>query len=657
MNVPNAAAFPLVLHDPYFSIWANGDHLYDKDPIHWSGARQKIRGYLSVDEATYCFLGDKEFCQVIPQQSVDVTATGTKYRFENEALAFRCQFTSPLLPSDLLLASRPCTYLDFEIQRKTAKDVTIHLLFSADLVRHTKDQVIGFSGEKSCGQTRFQYGSMGRTIQQPLNQSGDNLVTIDWGYLYAACQQPDATIRFDAANEQLCVSIPVAREQTHADMILAYDDLLSIHYFGQWQKAYWARIYPTILDAIGAAFSDKTQVFQRCRALDQEVYETALAVGGEDYAYLCSMAFRHTMAAHKLILDDEGNVIFLSKENDSNGCIGTADVSYPSVPLFLLHNPELVKGMLRPIFRFADCEVWDFDYAPHDVGRYPYAWGQVYGLNTQLKNQVYLGNQHCVYPPFYLYPSNSGIYDQRFQMPVEECGNMLIMTAAVCRHDGTGDFARPYWHLLDKWKDYLLTYGSDPGDQLCTDDFAGHLAHNVNLSAKAIMGIEAYAQIAKLLGDQDRFAQYHRIAADMASDWERRAYAGDHYMLCFGTEESWSLKYNLVWDKLWGSKLFSDSVYTTELSYYQSKNQEFGVPLDNRATYTKSDWIAWCAAMSDKPEQRKELIAPIAHYLKTTSTRVPFSDWYDAVTGRYVHFIARSVQGGLYMPIYAQICP
>ena len=50
-------------------------------------------------------------------------------------------------------------------------------------------------------------------------------------------------------------------------------------------------------------------------------------------------------------------------------------------------------------------------------------------------------------------------------------------------------------------------------------------------------------------------------------------------------------------------------------------------------------------------ETRNALIAPVAHYLRNTRTRVPFSDWYDTITGAYIHFIARSVQGGIYMPM------
>lgn len=53
---------------------------------------------------------------------------------------------------------------------------------------------------------------------------------------------------------------------------------------------------------------------------------------------------------------------------------------------------------------------------------------------------------------------------------------------------------RQYRPLLAQWVRYLLTYGEDPGEQLCTDDFAGHLAHNVNLAMKAIVGVACYGR-------------------------------------------------------------------------------------------------------------------------------------------------------------------
>lgn len=228
---------------------------------------------------------------------------------------------------------------------------------------------------------------------------------------------------------------------------------------------------------------------------------------------------------------------------------------------------------------------------------------------------------------------------------------MLTLTAAVCLADGSTAFADPIMGILETWTGYLLKYGNDPGEQLCTDDFAGHLAHNVNLSAKAIVGVEALAQIKKLAGDEAAYADLHAKAAEMAVGWQQRAFAGDHYVLAFGSEDTWSLKYNLVWDKLFDSHLFDESVYTLELPYYVKMSNKYGAPLDSRATYTKSDWIVWCAAMTEDPSLRNALIAPIAAYLRESSTRVPFSDWYDTITGNYVHFRGRSVQGGMYMPL------
>ena len=644
MKITRAASIPLIMHDPYFSIWSSSDHLYDTDTVHWTGKRQQIRGYLTVDKTVYCFMGDKEFHQILPQISLDVTATATTYTFENDKVRLCCRFTSPLILSDPLLVSRPCTYIDFMVEKKNADNVKLDFIVSADLVRQEKDEVAGFAGTFKQG---FSYASMGRMRQQPLGSSGDH-TTIDWGYVYLAGNDK-STITYDAANEAIRCQAANLNGQT--TLILAYDDLASINYFGEWRKAYWTTKYKTILEAISAAFADQKKVYKQASEIDCEIEAKAKKIGGDEYAFLCVMSYRHAIAAHKLITDEDQNLIFLSKENDSNGCIGTVDVSYPSVPLFMLYNTEYVKGMLRPIFRFADCDVWTYDFAPHDVGRYPYAWGQVYGRSDE-ENKRFRSDNQFVYPPYYMYPSGSNVYGLRDQMPVEECGNMLIMTAMVCRMEQNVSFALPYMETLKKWREYLIRYGADPGEQLCTDDFAGHLSHNTNLSVKAIMGIEGYAQIAALAGEKDESKKYHKIAVDMASDWEKRAKADDHYQLVFGEgkKDTWSLKYNLIWDKLWKSGLFSDEVYEKELAYYKKKANRYGTPLDSRAAYTKSDWILWCAAM----DNTAALIQPVAAYLKETTTRVPFSDWYQTDSGMYCYFIARSVQGGIFMPMLAE---
>lgn len=77
--------------------------------------------------------------------------------------------------------------------------------------------------------------------------------------------------------------------------------------------------------------------------MDETVSDDAQKAGGQDYEDIVNAAWRHTFAAHKLIATPKGEMAFLSKENDSNGCIGTVDVSYPSIPLFLHYYPELVN--------------------------------------------------------------------------------------------------------------------------------------------------------------------------------------------------------------------------------------------------------------------------------------------------------------------------
>lgn len=653
MKINKAASIPLILHDPFFSIWSSADHLYDRDTTHWSGIRHKLKGLVKVDGTPYCFMGAAEGRDIIPQTSIDVTATATEYVFDNDKITLHVRFTSPLLLSEPILVSRPCTYVDFKVLKKEKCDVELAFEVSRDLVSQRIAQVVGgvYHKQKKSNMPEYQYAVMGRANQQPLGGSGDR-VTIDWGYVYLATTQSDAKLSYDEEAGRLHWNAKSDEVSGETGFILAYDDLLSINYFGEWRKAYWTKIYSTIQDAIGAAFEDKNQVLLKARELDKQMQENAEAIGGEKYAYLCNLAYRQTVAAHKLICDEAGNIIFLSKENDSNGCIGTVDVSYPSVPLFLLFNTEYVKGMLRPIFRFADCDVWEDDFAPHDVGRYPYAWGQVYAAKRKHVGSLYPRTEGRVRPPFYSFPAGNDVYDLAMQMPVEECGNMLIMVAIVCMLDGNADFAVPYRDTLEKWVQYLITYGADPGEQLCTDDFAGHLAHNTNLSIKAIMGIESYSRILGQLGEEKKAKEYHEIAKEMAIDWEKRADAGDHYMLAFGEADTWSLKYNLVWDKIFDTNLFSEKVYEKEFSWYMQKANQYGVPLDNRADYSKSDWLCWCAAMTDNQEQVERLIYPIADYLENTKTRVPFGDWYNTVTGKYEHFIGRSVQGGIYMPIF-----
>lgn len=654
MSKQTVPSVPLITCDPYFSVWSPCNALTDGPTESWAGAQKPIDGTVEIDGAAYRFLGAGSAAPM-EQLSLEITATASIYRFAAAGVELEIRFTSPLLLSDLDLVSRPCTYIDFTASSADGKPhcVVVRLAFDE---AHCYDG----DGRPDMACDRHEMGTystvwMGKEKQSPLNHSGDS-ITIDWGYLYLALPtgQNGQVSWGNGERHTLCAELrfeEVTAPQT-AYAVAAYDDVLSIMYFGEARKAYWARNGKTILEAIGESVAEHDTLLTRCAVFDESLRELATAKAGEPYARICALAYRQSIAGHKLITDGDGEVIFLSKECHSNGCIGTSDITYPSAPLYLLYAPELVRGMLRPIFTFARMPVWEYDFAPHDVGRYPYVSGQVYGARFGRVDAQ--GNQHlpggAVPSPYYQYPAGSDVYAHNLQMPVEECGNMIIMTAAACVAGDDFRFGEENLDLLQKWVCYLIRYGSDPENQLCTDDFAGHLAHNINLSAKAVMGIAAYALILDGIGRHGEAEQYFEKARTMAKSWEKRASRGNHTGLTFDKAEGWSLKYNLVWDQLFQSELFSPELIQSEVAHYLTLQNRYGVPLDSRKDYTKSDWILWVAAMADKDSMAK-LIAPIATFLEETGDRVPFSDWYDTKTGEHYHFQNRTVQGGLFMPL------
>lgn len=209
---------------------------------------------------------------------------------------------SPILLSDPLLVSRPCTYVDFKVERKTECDV--ELLFEAfkDLVSQEETELLGgiYSRPKKHDFPEYKYAMMGRACQHPLGGSGDQ-VTIDWGYLYLASLKPDAKFYFDSDDGYILCCLPVKKDEKTVGLVIAYDDLISINYFGEWKKAYWTNTYATILDAVGAALKDRESVLEKAKKFDKEIQDKAEAVAGRDYAYLCNLSYRQAVAAHKLI--------------------------------------------------------------------------------------------------------------------------------------------------------------------------------------------------------------------------------------------------------------------------------------------------------------------------------------------------------------------
>ena len=649
-------AVPLIACDPYFSVWSDTDKLTDDVTRHWTGKKQPLSSMIRLDGKPYRLMGaEPAAVPALPQVGLRVLPTRTIYEFEGAGARVTLTFTTPALPEDLDVLARPLTYLTWDVKPADGNEHAASLYFSAgaELAVDTPEQRVTWSREPVEGLEVLKVGSEDQAI---LRRKGDDL-RIDWGYAYAAARKgeakavvgPDADCSSafvesgdlpgtDDARQPRAVrdgspvlafvldlgKLGAAGASRH--LMLAYDDLYSITYFRKNLRPYWRRDGSGVVDLLRRAEADYAKLAGRCRAFDEEVTADLTKAGGAKYARLASLAYRQALAAHKLAADADGKPLLFSKENFSNGCIATVDVIYPAAPIFLLFSPTLAKASLVPVLAYSASGRWTFPFAPHDLGTYPLANGQVYG---------------------------GGERTEVDQMPVEETGNMLILLAAVAKIEGNADFAAPYWPQLKRWAAYLEEKGFDPENQLCTDDFAGHLAHNVNLSAKAILALGAYGQLAEARGEKAEGARYRALGKTLAARWVEAATEGDHTRLAFDRPGSWSQKYNLVWDKLLGLGLFPPEAIRKEIAFYLKSMDRYGLPLDNRKPYAKLDWTVWTATMADSKADFEALVDPLADFLDQSPTRVPMSDWYWTKDAKQAGFQARSVVGGVFIKLMA----
>lgn len=652
-------AVPLITHDPYFSIWSFSDRLNESATRHWTSATHSLTSLIRIDGMTYRLMGvEPRSANPLEQVSLEVLPTHTNYVFQGAGVHVKLTFLTPALPQDLDVLSRPVTYVTWRVDASDGREHQVELYFDAGgeiPVNHGGDPVVW---------SRFRLGRsivlrMGSQQQPILQKSGDDL-RIDWGYLYITAvkdaaagdegssgqyvgTRPEALHAFletgslpEAddlrAVEPYAQPLPVLAysfalgkvnsQPASRTVVIAYDDMYSVEYFHRRLRPWWRRNGAGAADLLSNALRDFPSLEKRSGEFDARLMTDLREAGGDDYARLCALAYRQALAAHKLVADLDGTPLYFSKENFSNGSIDTVDVTYPSSPFFLLFNPQLLKAQLRPVMDYASLARWKFPFAPHDLGRYPLANGQQYG---------------------------AGEASEENQMPVEESGNMLIMIAALAKAEGNAEFARHYWDLVSRWAQYLKEKGLDPENQLCTDDFAGHLAHNTNLSIKAIVALGAYAKLAAQTGHDNTAREYEELARSFARRWTDMALDGDHYKLAFDRPGTWSQKYNLVWDRLLDLNLFPIEVARRELEFYKNHVNDFGLPLDNRATYTKIDWLAWTASLAGTPEGFRTLFDAAYHFADVSPSRVPLTDWYDTVSGKQIGFQARSVVGGIFI--------
>lgn len=377
-------------------------------------------------------------------------------------------------------------------------------------------------------------------------------------------------------------------------------------------KPLWLSYYPTPETVLDFHYHDFDTASKLAGNYSEQLEIDALKSGSEDYKDILALSARQVMGACSFAGTPEDPLIFF-KEISSDGNMNTVDVIYPAFPYFLYTNPKWLAWLMEPLIEHQLSGQYPNDYSMHDVGAsFPNATG---------------------------HPDGNDEY-----MPVEECGDMLIMGLALVNSlkydtepasiwsaagankyiesadgsfplyidsDGMDDsFGGPIsakgekqarkwiersYRLWKQWTGYLVRETLIPSNQLSTDDFAGWLANQTNLAVKGIIGIRAMAEIADLVGETEDAKYYQNISEVYIKRWhDEFAFSRDglHAKLAYTWYGSWTTLYNLYADALLCFHLPSSSSprFTQGQKPLLDSKPSKTAFIDEKVYQTQSDW-------------------------------------------------------------------
>ncbi len=661
-------AAPLIVRNPYLSTWSGADSPNGTWPSFWTGDTKAITGIARIDGAPYLVVGSPAGLTTtlgaMTPVSRAMTPTKTEYVLGAAGVNLTIDFLSPVEPGDLERQSAPLGYITVSAAASDGGTHTASIYFdiSGEWAHGDSTQPIDWARET------VPHTGGNLTVQSFTPANAQPLVEVNqypaWGTAFLAADTTtgltfaigqDTILRSMAASSgaldgSLDTNMPRAINDdwpvlgfsfslgtvtttpaAPVTLVIGHARTPAVSYLGTPVPPLWLSYWSTWETMVADAFDDGPAAATRAAALDQRVVSDALAAGGPNYAALCTMSLRQAFGGTELVGTTAKPWLML-KEISSDGNVSTVDVVYPASPVFLYTNPLLLKLMLDPLLQYAETGGWPKAFAEHDLGSsYPNAAGH-----------------------------NDGNEED---MPVEESADMLLMMAAYAQRAKPADamaYATAHYAIAQQWAQYLVANTLDPVNQNQTDDFTGFIDHSVNLALKGIVGIGAMSVLAHAAGNTDDEQSYLSQAQTYISTWATKAQAtsSQHLLLVYDegqdagfsmpVQQTWSLKYNALYDRILGLNLVPAALLTEEAAWYASQAQSGGVDLDPRNTYTKSDWELWTAASIDDMAVRKTFIDGVYDYVTTSTARVPFGDLYYPGTAQWDAFQARPVQGGIF---------
>jgi len=595
------------------------------------------------------------------QLSVTVYPTRTVFVFEQNGVQLTVTFASPQIPTNMDLLGLPTNYITYNLVSTDGRSHNVQLYYdnTAEITANLVQEVVTWDRQTvQSASGPLTVLRTGTTAQNVFGQYGDR-VGIDWGYIYVSTLNVPGTSSVmygsvaarqsfinsgtlptsDDNNKPRAINnnwivlalawtMTVTPTSTERHVTIAYDEVSPIKWFGTPLQSYWRG--PDNTKSIQTLLSESernyTTIMSTLVSFDTSLIQNFTVKGGDHYATMASLAFRQVVAGTKLVWNQQLRAPwYFMKEISSDGDLSTVDVIFPASPFFIHHNPELMRLLLLPILAYGNNETsvkYNYPWSPHHLGFWPVG---------------------------YILPK-----DQE-NMPVEESGNMILMIYSVIqRQNNNVSWLLPkYGPLIRQWAEYLVASLPDPGNQLCTDDFLGPIPHDANLAAKGIVALSAYAQIMRIAGNNTEYIKYSGLVTRFVGDWKKMAATNDgnmlHYKLRYDKDDTWSLKYNIVYEKFLRLNVFGAGVEGAEMDWYEHNLSNYGTALQNGASFSKLDWQYWIASgFSRSTSEWEEWSSLLYRWADTTATRVPLTDWYNINNGNQQGFQARPVVGALW---------
>ncbi|KAK0104462.1 hypothetical protein ONS95_004751 [Cadophora gregata] len=649
-------AIPLAVKSPYLNLYqfagsdgGNGGFLAGQWSQFWAGQIAAWAGMIKVDGTSYTWMGNPG-PQSVTQKAFEYTSTRSVFTMDvGGKVEMNITFLSTITPEDQKRQSLIFSYLDVGVQSLDGSphDVQLYTDISAEWVAGDHSSVAQWEYDTTGDD--IAYHRVYRQTQLEFSESNDQA---DWGYWYWATKNSkkltyqsgsDVDVRgaFESngklANSKDTNYRPINQDYPvfgfSIDLGAVTGSVNTLYTIGLAQEqaiqfdgatgvvplaSLWTSYFSSETEALSFVYNDYSTAATTAASLDNKIATDSIAAGGHDYLTITSLSARQALGAIQLVGNSTQQYLFL-KEISSDGNTQTVDVIFPFYPILVYLQPSLAKLMLDPLFENQESGQYPNKYSMHDLGAH--------------------------------YPNATGHPDGKDEpQPLEECGNMLIMTLAYAQRSNDNAYLSQHYEILKQWTQYLIDEALIPADQISTDDFAGSLANQTDLALKGIIGIQAMAVIANLTDNSVDGVNYTNIAQDYITQWQTLGIAHDatppHTTLAYGMNDTHGLLYNLYGDRLLNLNFVPQSVYDMQSTFYSTVEQKYGVPLDTRHNYTKSDWEMWTAAIASDSTQTM-FISDLAKWINETPTNKALTDWYDVQTGDFGGgFTARPVVGG-----------